>query len=166
MSYRLIRCSYEYGFALAVSPPDAGPDDPMARYYRCVAWQLGAQAPNVFHPVSRELALGYFNAQIDSMGFGQTPDCDFDSLDDALAYCMIQRKLTVENLPVPRFFGLLHSAATAAEAVDTYDLHSDDPESVTEFNQLCVDQLLAAQALILHCQSFGDKVIELLRKSK
>jgi len=161
MSYRLIRCSLEYGFVIAVTPADAGPTDAIASYYRCADWRIGDQEADRFHEVSRDEALSYFSGQAAHMGFGIPPDREFATLDDALAWRKVER---VSGMPAPRFFELLRSAYLASEAVDSFDLRSDDPENVVEFNQLCLEQLTTARALVEHCKAHGEHVIEILGK--
>jgi hypothetical protein len=50
--------------------------------------------------------------------------------------------------PLPDYFHLLLAASRASEAVDRFDLRSDDADSVTEFRKLQTKSLHATIALL------------------
>ena len=60
--------------------------------------------------------------------------------------------------PLPDYHHLLLDAAAASEAVDRFDLHSDDPESAATFGVLKAQALAATVALLDYCKANDDAI--------
>lgn len=89
--YKIIRCGSGFDPVIVVSPPDAGPDTPNAKYYRCASWQIGNHQPEIFNEISKDEAVGYFSGQADGMGFEVPPAENFPSLKSAQHYIREKR---------------------------------------------------------------------------
>lgn len=80
MSFRIIRCGSQCCLVIAVSPPEAKPETPEAKFYRYANWQIEDDQLGVFNEISRDTTLGYFSGQADGLGWGERPDYEFESL--------------------------------------------------------------------------------------
>ncbi len=89
--FKMIRCGSGFDPVIMVSPPEANPDTPDAKYYRCASWQIGNHQPGVFNEISRGTAISYFSGIADGIGFEKPPADTFPTLDAALQY--ITKKL-------------------------------------------------------------------------
>lgn len=89
--FRMIRCGTGFDPVIMVSPPDAGPDTPGARYYRCASWQIGDHPPGVFKEISKNLALSYLSGIADGIGFEAPPSETFSTPDSALQFVVERR---------------------------------------------------------------------------
>lgn len=67
-----------------------------------------------------------------------------------------------ETFSKPDYFELLYEAHAASEAVDMFDLHSDDPVSVKEWERLCSESADAQCELVAYCERNGRKLKALL----
>lgn len=61
--------------------------------------------------------------------------------------------------PYQTFNHLLYEARSAAEEVDRFDLHSEDPNSVKTWDQLLQEQRDAYKALIAHVLEHGSAIL-------
>lgn len=61
--------------------------------------------------------------------------------------------------PYQTFNHLLYEARAAAEEVDRFDLHSEDPTSVKAWEQLLQAQRDAYKALIAHVLEHGSAIL-------
>lgn len=59
-----------------------------------------------------------------------------------------------------KIFGLIISAYQASEAVDYFDLRSEDPESCRKWKELLKEQMSTARELIEFCQREGDETLK------
>lgn len=89
--YKIIRCGIGFNPVIVVSPPDANPDTPNAKYYRYASWQIGNHQPEVFNEIDKKIAMGYFSGQADGIGFEKPPADIFPSLEIALQYVLEKR---------------------------------------------------------------------------
>lgn len=89
--FKIIRCGTGFDLVIMVSPPDAGPDTPGARYYRYASWQIGNHQPEVSNKISRDRAMSYFSGIADGIGFEEPPSDIFPSLEVALQYVIRKR---------------------------------------------------------------------------
>jgi hypothetical protein len=64
----------------------------------------------------------------------------------------------------PQFTRLLYAAHAASEAVDRFDLHSEQPASVAVWNQLLADEHAASAALVRHIIAHGPALLAQLRQ--
>ena len=62
--------------------------------------------------------------------------------------------------PYGRFVGLVTEAALSSEAVDYYNLKSEDPAHIAAWNWLLYEQRAAFLALARYMQAHGDQIIE------
>ena len=62
--------------------------------------------------------------------------------------------------PYGRFVGLVTQAALSSEAVDYYDLKSEDPAHIAAWNWLLNEQRSAFLALARYVQAHGDQIME------
>jgi hypothetical protein len=153
MAYRIIRASADYGLVIAVTPVDAVPESATAEYFRCADWEIGGQATNRFHSISREEALAYFSGHADGLGLGKIPRTDFATLDAVLAY-------RAKRMARWRFHLLVAQAHESSNAVDRFDLSAVDDASAAKFRELEEEARQDAIALIKHCQSYGHTLID------
>lgn len=79
--FKIIRLGGGYDPVIVVSPPDAGPDTPDAKFYRLASWQIGNHKPGVFNEIDGGVALSYFSGQADGMGLEVVPEEIFPSLE-------------------------------------------------------------------------------------
>ena len=84
--YKIIRSGTGFALVILVSPPDATPEMPDAKYYRYASWQIGGDKPFVFNEIHQDCALGYFGGIADGIGFESPPEEIFPSLDSALDF--------------------------------------------------------------------------------
>ncbi len=84
--YQMIRCGEGFELVIVVSPPDAGPDTPDAKYYCWASWQIGDHQPRMFNEISEDKASSYFSHLADSLGFEDLPPGIFPTLDIAAQY--------------------------------------------------------------------------------
>lgn len=100
--FKMIRCGNNFDPVIIVSPPEAGPDTPDAKYYRCASWQIGDHQPGVFNEISRSRAMSYFGGIADGIGLESPPSDIFPSLEIALEYVTKKREeLAEEQLEEP-----------------------------------------------------------------
>ena len=62
--------------------------------------------------------------------------------------------------PYGRFVGLVTQAALSSEAVDYYNLKSEDPAHIAAWNWLLHEQRSAFLALARYMQAHGDQIID------
>jgi len=60
--------------------------------------------------------------------------------------------------PLPDYFHLLLVASRASEAVDRFDLRSDDPDSVIAFRKLREESLQATIALLDYTTAHNEAI--------
>lgn len=84
--FRIIRCGTGFDPVIIVSPPDAGPNTPDAKYYRCASWQIGDHQPGMFNEISRNMAISYFSGIADGIGFEVPPTDIFPTLEATLSF--------------------------------------------------------------------------------
>ncbi len=89
--FKMIRCGTGFNLVILVSPPDAGPDTPDAKYYRCASWKIGEHQPDVFNEINRDGAISYFSGIADSIGYEEPPANTFPTLESALQYVTAKR---------------------------------------------------------------------------
>lgn len=89
--FKIIRCGTGFDPVIMVSPPDAGPDTPDAKYYRCSSRQIGDYQPDAFNEVSRDMATSYFSGMADGIGFEIPPADIFPTLEAALSFVVEKR---------------------------------------------------------------------------
>jgi len=95
--FRMIRCGYTFNTVIMVSPPEAGPDTPDAKFYRYAAWQIGDHKPGVFNEINYNTAITYFSGIADGIGFEPLPEDTFPSLEAALQY-VNERRITMHQI--------------------------------------------------------------------
>jgi hypothetical protein len=62
----------------------------------------------------------------------------------------------------PAYYALLLDAADASNAVDNFDLHSEDPASIEAWEKLQLRDVEAQTALMFHILSHAEDARELL----
>jgi hypothetical protein len=86
-SCRILRIGTGYGFAIFVSPADAGPETPGVRCHRFAAWELDGHRPFKVHPINPQTAMETFaGMRNESIGGEIPPEEAFPSLEDAVAF--------------------------------------------------------------------------------
>ncbi len=90
--YKMIRCGSGSDLVIMVSPADAGMDTHGATFYRCASWRIEQQQVGVFNPISKNLALSYFDGIADGIGFEIPPDEKFPSLEAAQEFVRAARR--------------------------------------------------------------------------
>ena len=96
--YKIIRCGLGFDPVIVVTPAEAGPDPPGAKFHRLASWPIGDHKPNVFNEISRETALGYFSGHADGMGFEEFPREPFSTLDELLAFALDKHRESVRAM--------------------------------------------------------------------
>ena len=89
--FKIIRCGNGFDPVIMVSPPNAGPDTPNAKYYRYASWQIGNHKPGLFNEISQDMAVSYFSGIADGVGFEIPPTDAFPSLETALQFVKEKR---------------------------------------------------------------------------
>lgn len=67
--FKTIRCGKGFGLVILVSPPDAKPDTPGARFWRYADWQIGDHEPDRFNEIDSAIAESYFSGHADGLGW-------------------------------------------------------------------------------------------------
>ncbi len=102
--FKMIRCGKCFDFVIMVTPSDARPDTPEAKYFRYASWQIGSSPPNVFREIDAQTALSYFSGHADGMGFEIPPERTFGTLEEAVQFIQEQSeekaRLVEENVTV------------------------------------------------------------------
>ena len=89
--FKMIRCGTGFDPVIMVSPADAKPDTPEAKFYRCASWQIHDHQPDVLNEISRNIALSYFSGIADGIGFEIPPSDIFPTLEEALLFVIAKR---------------------------------------------------------------------------
>ena len=69
----------------------------------------------------------------------------------------LRDKAVAEN-SLPKFYELLQEAHSASDAVDAFDLHSEDAASVIAFSKLVEEQAAAVNALVDYVSANGEQI--------
>jgi hypothetical protein len=70
----------------------------------------------------------------------------------------LESQTTHRENPLPDYFHLLLVASRASEAVDRFDLRSDDPDSVIAFRKLRQESLQATIALLDYSETHNEAI--------
>lgn len=90
--FKMIRCGKCFDFVIMVTPSDARPDTPEAKYFRYASWQIGSNPPNIFCEIDAQTAMSYFSGHADGLGFEIPPQRTFSTLEEAVRFIQEQAR--------------------------------------------------------------------------
>ena len=90
--FKMIRSVADFRLVILVTPADAGPDTPGAKYYHYATWHVGIHAKGIFGEITRAAALDYFCRHADGSGFSEHSQERFPTIEAATAYVEQKRQ--------------------------------------------------------------------------
>ncbi|MEK9207132.1 MAG: hypothetical protein AAB922_01520 [Patescibacteria group bacterium] len=91
--FKMIRCGKGFDPVIMVTPHNAQPGMPRAKYYRfeSTRW-VGGKPPKVFCEIDADTAMSYFSGHADGMGFEIPPERTFKTLEEAAQFIQEQTR--------------------------------------------------------------------------